>query len=320
MLNAPIRDTVGLDKHARAQELAQMTSEELERGVWSDFVLNYTHAGLCGALEGNYEPSMAPTAPARCRQALALTCDRLLLFNAANWTLVQVIAIAELVEVVLSSYSDTLLLLRLTRTPDVILDLPDARSKFLDELQLAVTNMARRWGGSDFGETALPVIPCSEALVPLQDDRRRRVGTIAFVETGAFLLLTYAPMSLLLDGGGGDTFHFGLLDVQRRSVSARGTHLMWDKYMFILKSGVDSDRRLVWCQHPNDTDATGSVALNDVKAVDALDSPQGDLCIVVSPAAPEASSSSQKLTLRSKSPRDREEWLMAITAMMQLGH
>merc|ERR1711939_470845 len=95
-------------------------------------------------------------------QVMALTSERLLFFNAEAWTLVQVVILMDIVEVVLTPYCDTLILLRTTRAPDVIVDIRD-RSRFLDELQLAVASVSRRWGGAELGEESLKLHVFSDA-------------------------------------------------------------------------------------------------------------------------------------------------------------
>merc|ERR1712096_107085 len=135
LLKAPARDAAGFSKSERAKSLARLTAAEQESGVYTEFVANYTHAGLQSSVEVG-QSSVDPASPERNRQSLVLTSERLLLFNAASWNLVQVIALSEILQIIISSYSDTMLILRMHRMPDVLLDIAP-RGRLLKELQLA---------------------------------------------------------------------------------------------------------------------------------------------------------------------------------------
>lgn len=313
MLKAPVRDTIGFSQNSKAKQLAQLSGEEADLGVWSDWVTNYTHAGLLAAVEVG-RPNADPMLAHRNRQALVLTSERLLLFNARSWSLVQVIALSEISEVAISSFSSSVLVLRMHRLPDVVLDArAPARGRLLDELQLAAGTVAARWGGADFGG-GLRVQHEGEPIVELLDERRKRSGTLAYIEANVFLLLPYAPGSLLLSGG--DTFFFGLLDIHQGSTALRGTKAgtgwKWQTFFFILKSGLGEGRRLLWCLHPNDAQCLGSVQVGRVLAVQPLDTPQGEACLIVDYGADDRA---HALTLRASSVQNREDWIVSIRTM-----
>eukprot|EP00913_Durusdinium_trenchii_P015730 g14783.t1 len=127
MLKTPVRDGLGFSslglilsfsiclasstcysprKNSYAKRQAQLSADEEASGAWSAHVTNYTHAGLCSTLEtsGVYSD---PANWIRSRQALVLSCERVLLFNASSWSLEQVLALSELAELVLSSHCST---------------------------------------------------------------------------------------------------------------------------------------------------------------------------------------------------------------------
>jgi len=316
MLKASSRDAVGFMQNAKAKQHAHLNAAEVDAGVWSEWVTNYTHAGLHAAVEVGRE-NADPLLPHRSSQVLVLTCERLLLLNGRSWSLAQVIALSELAEVAVSSFSSSVLILRMHRLPDVVLDVAvDVRARLLDELQLAAGTVAAEWGGADFGGSLRIRHEC-EPVVELLDERRKRAGTLAYIEAHVFLLLPYAPNSLLLAGG--DTFFFGLLDVHQSRTAARGAPAgsaslgwKWQTYFFILKSGSGEGRKLMWCQHPNDERCLGSVHVGRLLAVQPLDTPQGEACLIIDYGADEQA---HALTLRASSAQNREDWIVSLRTM-----
>ncbi|CAJ1399729.1 unnamed protein product [Effrenium voratum] len=294
MLKTPVRDSLGFTKNSRAKNQAQLSVEEAA-GVWSASVTNYTHAGLCHTLEssGVYAD---PANWMRSRQALVLTSERLLLFNASSWSLEHVLALSELAELVLSSYCSTVVVLRMHRVPDMVLDLPSStRARFIDELQFATNAVNERWGGSDFSG-GLQVRQECEAITALFDQNRTKVGLLAWLEENVFLFLPYVSTAVLLVG---DLFFFGQLDLRQH---IRGNEWGWRSYYFALKSGPV--RKLVWCKRPTDELGAGVVLLKDVSNVQPLDTPSGEICLIIDY---KANGRDELLTLRAVSPKSREE-------------
>eukprot|EP00434_Breviolum_minutum_P014672 symbB.v1.2.012939.t1/scaffold904.1/size155000/13 len=267
MLKTPVRDSLGFSKNSHAKKQAQLSAEEEATGFWSVCITNYTHAGLCSTLEtsGVYSD---PANWIRSRQALVLTCERLLLFNASNWSLEQVLALSELAELVLSSHCSTVVVLRMHRVPDLVLDVPaSARTRFIEELQFATNAVNERWGGSDFSG-GLHIHQEGESITDLFDQNRKKVGLLAWLEANVFLFLPYVPTAVLLAG---DSFFFGQLDLRQH---IRGNDWGWRSYYFALKSGPV--RKLLWCKRPTDELSTGVVHVRDITAVQPLDTPGGE--------------------------------------------
>jgi len=314
LLRTPPRDAAGFFRNAKAWQSAQLSAEERTVGVWSDWVTNYTHAGLLAALEvGN--PSADPTATHRSRQAVVLTSERLLFFHAKSWSLTQVLALSELSELTISSFSVSVVIIRMHRLTDIVLDVAtSARSRLLDELQRAAGAVAATWGGADFGDS-LAVRHSTEPIVELYDERRNCVGTLAYVEADIFLLLPYAPNSMLLQGG--DTFFFGLLDLHQDNAGAPpGQAWRWLSCFAMVKSSPGQGRRLVWCSHPNDEDCLGSVPLACIQAVQPLDTPRGEHCFVLDCRA-DGNRSACALTFRAGSAQSREDWVVSVRTVQQ---
>mmetsp|Transcript_29858 Transcript_29858/g.79810 ORF Transcript_29858/g.79810 Transcript_29858/m.79810 type:complete len:342 (-) Transcript_29858:17-1042(-) len=311
ILKAPVRDSMGFAQNRKARDAARLSAEEAAVGVWSHVLINYTHAGIAAAVDTGMQHG-DPTNAARNRQAAVLTPERLLFFNAASWSLSQVVSLSELAEISLSSYSSTLLVLRMHSLADVVLDIAaSVRERLVDELALASNAVATMWGGADFGTTGVRVENECETIVPLMDAGRKRGGTLAFLESDVFILLPYAPSSAFLADG--DAFFFGLLDMHKRAVTGPGWK--WQTCFFVLKSGVGIARRLLWTLHPNDEVPVGSVHLSQIRAVQALDTPDGEACLIVDWGGHDAS---HALTLRSSSPQTRQDWIEAIR-LMQAG-
>jgi len=314
LLRTPSRDSVGFSRNTSAWASAQLSGEERNEGVWSEWVTNYTHGGLLAALEvGN--PSADPTATHRSQQALVLTSERLLLFHAKSWSLTQVVALSELSELTISSFSVSVVIIRMHRLPDIVLDIAAcARGRLLDELQRAAGAVAATWGGADFGDS-LVVRHSADPIVELYDERRNCVGTLAYVEADIFLLLPYAPNSMLLQGG--DTFFFGLLDLHQGNEGAQpGQAWRWHSCFAMVKSSPGNGRRLVWCSHPNDEHCLGSVPLACIQAVQPLDTPRGEHCFVLDCRA-DGDRSACALTFRTGSAQTREDWVVSVRTVQQ---
>mmetsp|Transcript_69919 Transcript_69919/g.138435 ORF Transcript_69919/g.138435 Transcript_69919/m.138435 type:complete len:1008 (-) Transcript_69919:204-3227(-) len=315
LLRTPSRDVVGFSRATKAWQSAQLSSEERIAGFWSEWVTNYTHAGLLAALEvGN--PGTDPTATHRSHQALVLTSERLLFFHAKSWSLTQVLALSELSELSISSFSASVVILRMHRLPDIVLDTAatSARSRLLDELQRATSAVAATWGGADFCDS-LAVRHSTDPIVELYDERRNCIGTLAYVEADIFLLLPYAPNSMLLQDG--DTFFFGLLDLHQDNTGAQlGQAWRWQSCFAMVKSSSGHGRRLVWCLHPNDEQCVGSVQLACIQAVQPLDTPRGEHCFVLDCRA-DGDRPACALTFRAGSAQSREDWVVSVRTVQQ---
>lgn len=303
MLKTPVRDSLGFSKNSHAKKQAQLSAEEEVSGAWSVCITNYTHAGLCSTLEtsGVYSD---PANWIRSRQALVLTCERLLLFNASSWTLEQVLALSELAELVLSSHCSTVVVLRMHRVSDLVLDVPaSARTRFIEELQFATNAVNERWGGSDFSG-GLRIHQEGESITDLFDQNRKKVGLLAWIEANVFLFLPYVPTAVLLAG---DLFFFGQMDLRQH---IRGNDWGWRSYYFALKSGPV--RKLVWCKRPTDELCAGAVHVRDITTVQPLDTPGGEVCILVEYNSKDRD---ELLTLRTASLKSREDWIVSIKTM-----
>lgn len=314
MLATKARDGVEFAKNDRAKLLAQLTADERASGVWSDWCLNYTHAGLLNALDSS-KPGAAPTLADKNRQALVLTCERVLLFHVSSWSLVQVVGLRQVSEVLISSWSDTVFVCRGKGTSDIVLDMP-SRDRFLDELRSAKTRILEEDDEEVDDAAVLPVRFASDQIMPLFQEKGAVVGTLAFVEKSTLLLVPHAPKSLLLQG---ETFFFGLLELHRSTQRAQGSGVKWrwQVYVFILKSGMSLEaRELMWCHHPSESECAGSVAIGDVNQVQSIDTPQGDACLIVSFLNRE-SGVEDAITLRARSPESRDDWVVSIRTMQE---
>ncbi|CAK9079569.1 unnamed protein product [Durusdinium trenchii] len=303
MLKTPVRDGLGFSKNSYAKRQAQLSADEEASGAWSAHVTNYTHAGLCSTLEtsGVYSD---PANWIRSRQALVLSCERVLLFNASSWSLEQVLALSELAELVLSSHCSTVVILRMHRMSDIVLDVPtSARTRLIEELQFATNAVNERWGGSDFSG-GLRVHQEGEPITELFDQNRKKVGLLAWLEANVFLFLPYVPTAALLAG---DSFFFGQLDLRQHF---RGNEWGWRSYYFALKSGPV--RKLLWCKRPTDELCAGVVHVRDITAVQPLDTPGGEICLIVEYRVNDRD---DLLTLRAASLKSREDWIISIKTM-----
>eukprot|EP00933_Yihiella_yeosuensis_P083515 TRINITY_DN97758_c0_g1_i1.p1 TRINITY_DN97758_c0_g1~~TRINITY_DN97758_c0_g1_i1.p1 ORF type:complete len:503 (+),score=88.48 TRINITY_DN97758_c0_g1_i1:214-1509(+) len=305
ILKSPVRDSTGFMKQVEAHEQADLSPEERDAGVWSDFVMNYTHAGLTAAVEPRTQDE-EPTNRWNGRQVLVVTLERILLFNARSWTLSHVVSLSELAELSFSAHCPEVLIVRPFRSPDLVLDLPAAsRSRLIEELQLATHQVNARWGGTDFGG-GLQIIQECEPISELYDALRQKVGLLAWVEIGTFLMLPFRANSALLAGR--DVFFFGTLDLHQG-----GKTWAWNKFFFVLKSSVGEDRKLMWSRHPNDEHPVGAIHVHDIKAVQALDNPSGEVCLIVDYT--NAAGCPDLLTLRASSLQSREDWIVSIRTM-----
>jgi len=317
MLGPPVRDSTGFMRNSRAKALAQLTPEENDLGVWSEHVVHYTHAGLEAALEAS-NSAASPTHPEKSRQAMVLTCERLLFHNTDTWALVQVIELREIEQLILSPCSNSVLLIRLERRPDLLLDV-GSRDRFIEELRLSAMQRAERWGGRNLGEGGLGVIEETGPITPLLGRSHEQIGTLAFVEADVFLILPFEPNSLML--GGNQTICFGFLDLQRtiHTANSLSTHWKWQLHFFLLKGGPANLRKLAWCHHPNDELSAGEVFLDNIRQVRLLDTPQGDLCLVIDHVHPASRGKlAPPITVRAASAASREEWAATIRALQDL--
>jgi len=300
VLKAPVRDVVGFTRQPNCQALSRLSHDEREFGVWSEWVANYTCAGLRSSLE--------QSRPENTKQAVVLTCERLFLCDVTSWAVALEVDTRDIEEILLSSFSDTVVVLRLPRRSDIVLDLR-ARDRFIDELRLASRRPGQPGGGRD-----LKVSAAADPLVTLLDHRRSRTAQLAFVEHNVFLLLPYEPESFLLTGA--ETLFIGFLEVQSDDNSGAGwTRGGWNLFFFLLKGGQNrTERQLAWCHHPLDPRPAGHVPADSINGVHPADSMNGDNCIVIERRQTGfgAGKNLSTLTLRAPSARAREDWLIAV--------
>eukprot|EP00929_Paragymnodinium_shiwhaense_P120521 TRINITY_DN92480_c0_g1_i1.p1 TRINITY_DN92480_c0_g1~~TRINITY_DN92480_c0_g1_i1.p1 ORF type:complete len:1101 (-),score=179.29 TRINITY_DN92480_c0_g1_i1:101-3403(-) len=301
-LKGPSRDSVGFMLSQRCQTLARLNAEEQEAGVWSQWIRNYTYGGLAAALRGDCNPGDA----ARNKQALVLTVERVLLFRGGaggELELVQVVALSEIAELVTPSLSLSVVIVRMHRLPDLLVDIaPALRGQMLDELQMATQKVAAMWGGVEFGGGARVVCE-PEPLAALLTEGRQRAGTLVFLEPELCLLSSFSPQAVL--HAGGNPVMFGVLDKWQKS-----SHGGWQwRQLFFLLREDGQERYLLWCQHPAEESYLGCIKLSDAKQVRPLDTPEGEPCLLVD-------DQSDVLTLRAASARGRQEWLRNLGATM----
>lgn len=301
MLQPPLRDSLGIARNAVAKANAQLNETEEEVGVWSCWVTNFTHADLPGALDTD-NAETHPLSPHRSRQALVLTSERLVFLNARTWKSGQVFPLSEIAEVGIARYSASVLLLRFHGKSDLVLDVPSSsRRRLVDEIDFAVKSMSRRWGGHEFGEQ-LRVVEEQEQVSSLCDRTKQRVGTLAWLEVDVFLLIPWEPHSVFL--GQGQNLIFGCLDLHHEEVAA---HWAWQTLFFMLK--YQGEPRLMWCKHPNDKEPAGCVALKLLQAVQPLDTPQGEACLILDHRT---DGRAQTSTIRASSVSARDVWISSI--------
>ncbi|CAK0847549.1 unnamed protein product [Prorocentrum cordatum] len=102
--------------------------------------------------------------------------------------------------------------------------------------------------------------------------------------------------------------------MHKRAVTGPGWK--WQTCFFVLKSGVGIARRLLWTLHPNDEVPVGSVHLSQIRAVQALDTPDGEACLIVDWGGHDAS---HALTLRSSSPQTRQDARASAASLAEPG-
>lgn len=317
MLKPPVRDNIGFIRKAGQKAVSVLGQEACSLGVWTDWITNYTHAGLAVALDALQPPEHSPTHPQKSRQAAVLTHETLFLLTGATWSVVEKVPLADIVEIIISVYSETLLVLRVRRRQDILLDLV-SRQRLLDELALAISEAAQQAHNSrrqqDLGVivTSIP-----HPLVPLFDEGHTRIGTLAYVEPEVFLLLAFAPGSLLLAGL--PTAAFGFLEMRQRTqpkAPGAGVRWRWRRHFFILKGGGKTERCLLWCHHPNAQQAIDYTPVDGTLQVKGADASLGEHCLVLD-RAPSSSSCPPlpPLTLRAKTPSICQDWITAIRAL-----
>eukprot|EP00913_Durusdinium_trenchii_P015729 g14782.t1 len=81
----------------------------------------------------------------------------------------------------------------------------------------------------------------------------------------------------------------------------RGNEWGWRSYYFALKSGPV--RKLLWCKRPTDELCAGVVHVRDITAVQPLDTPGGEICLIVEYRVNDRD---DLLTLRAASLKSRE--------------
>jgi len=302
MISPPVRDAVNFMKNAAAKSSAQLSSHETDMGVFSDTILNYTH----GELKRTVDPSAFGAEPSlheKSEQVLVLTCERILFFQPSIWRLLSVIELSEVKDVVMSTYSDTVFVLRTKWFADVLIDM-ESRGRFLEELRLAIVQVAKRWGTVD---PNMPISITPEPICGLENEHRQRLGTLVFVESNMLVIVPYAPDSLLLSG---DTFFFGFLALTRFQSASSARE--WQSYFFVLKTGLAGQRRFMWCHHPNDASCVTSLPVEGIQRVEAEDGPDGSPCIKLSHSA---NSAPNPMTLRAKTAKNRDDWIAALRTL-----
>jgi len=317
MLKPPVRDNIGFVRKAGNKALSVLGQEACSLGVWTDWITNYTHAGLAVALDALQPPEHSPTHPQKSRQAAVLTHETLFLLNGATWSVVEAIPLNDIMEITVSVYSETLLILRVRRRQDMLLDLV-SRQRLLDELALAISEAAQCAHRDRRRQQDLGVIVTStpHPLVPLLDEGHARIGTLAYVEPEVFLLLAFAPASLLLAGS--PTVAFGFLEMRQRTqprAPGAGVHWRWRRHFFILKGGGKTEGRLLWCHHPNAQQAIDWTPVNGMLKVKGADASVGEHCLVLEHAPSRSSDPPLSLTLRAKTPSICQDWITAIKAL-----
>jgi hypothetical protein len=313
MLKVAVRDEVGFTKNDRAKALANLTHHEAESGVFSDWVINYTHAGLRAAV-GLVQPEASPILEEKNQQAVVLTSERLLFFNVASWSLSLTLNVADLTEVVLSPQSKSMLLLRAVRCADVLIDVAN-RTRFLDELQVSAKQLPKKLINNATGEFSIPARNTPDLLITLSSERKQPLGTCGFLEPNVFVLLPYVPSSILLAGPMPTLF--GFLDLQKiaRVEAGIGAQWRWERQFVVLKVGLADQRLLLWCHSPTDSDAAGRVLIDHILKVQSINSMQGEPCIVIEHAPDPSTSAIQTITLRAKMSTNRDEWASCLKAL-----
>ncbi|CAE8612218.1 unnamed protein product, partial [Polarella glacialis] len=295
----PARDKAGVMRRAGARQAVHLSPEESDSGVWSEWVANYTHAGLQTAVSSTSPLWCSPTNRELSRQALVLTSERLLLLHcsgsssdaSSTWSVVHGFALPALQQAVVPTCSEGILVLRAHGMADVLLNLPTAaRTRFLEEL---CESMARAlWPGRTLNRpnsvADSVVLPTAEPVLLLLDGSPgggAPIATLAFIESEVFLLMQRAPSSLLLSGS--KTKMFGFLDLQKRvqpKTAGAGVCWRWQRYFFLLKGQGDrpSERCFGWCHHPNSKSWVGCTQVDSITQLrQVVARPGGDTCLVI---------------------------------------
>ncbi|CAE7375566.1 Sqstm1, partial [Symbiodinium microadriaticum] len=194
---------------------------------------------------------------------------------ATGWSVAEGVALSGLRQVIVPQRCETLLLIRIRSSADILLNFPPgSRDAFLEELWQAMVRAG--WPGLHVTESDSPdeppkdfVVVDPDAVLPLLDLSGQRqeaaVGTLAFVEPNVFALLPRASASLLLSGA--ETARFGFMDLQRRvqpKAAGAGVCWQWQRHFFVLKAGRLNDRCIGWCRHPNSEKWSGQVLLQNI--------------------------------------------------------
>eukprot|EP00933_Yihiella_yeosuensis_P046591 TRINITY_DN42166_c0_g1_i1.p1 TRINITY_DN42166_c0_g1~~TRINITY_DN42166_c0_g1_i1.p1 ORF type:complete len:939 (-),score=211.99 TRINITY_DN42166_c0_g1_i1:21-2663(-) len=332
------RDNAGIMRRANARNCIAMSQDEQDGGVWSDRVTNYTHAGLKNAI--SFEASWcSPTNEQLNKQVLVITSERLLLLLQTNngsgadsmsdWSVAYSTALTALSSVVVLGRSDGLLVIRAKGSTDLLLHLAAGpRERFLKEVPAAVAActplVTRSSQGNNPSQLAVRSSSSVEQLLDCSSGDEKPIAAVAFVEPEVFLLLPWAPSSLL-HSIGSELMLFGFLDLQKRSqpkAAGSGVCWRWQRYFFLLKGGPHGERRLGWCHYPNSETWVNSVAVSRITQIRQVVPQSGDLCLdiqcqpsVQRDAASEATAPAA-LMLRALSAPSRDNWFAEIKTML----
>lgn len=320
-LKPPVRDRAGILRRAEARRTVHLSPDEEDVGLWSEWVTNYTHAGLERAVSTAEPPSCDPTNSQRNSQALVLTSERLLFLRcgsraamATGWSVAEGVALSGLRQVIVPQRCETLLLIRIRSSADILLNFPPgSRDAFLEELWQAMVRAG--WPGLHVTESDSPdeppkdfVVVDPDAVLPLLDLSGQRqeaaVGTLAFVEPNVFALLPRASASLLLSGA--ETARFGFMDLQRRvqpKAAGAGVCWQWQRHFFVLKAGRLNDRCIGWCRHPNSEKWSGQVLLQNITQVRSFRGSAKEACLLIE------SRGQAPVTVKARNSKERDEWL-----------
>mmetsp|Transcript_7944 Transcript_7944/g.17633 ORF Transcript_7944/g.17633 Transcript_7944/m.17633 type:complete len:1009 (-) Transcript_7944:189-3215(-) len=316
-LEKGLRDTAGVRDNASAMEALSLSDREQEEALWSSVVLHYTHAGL-DRVFSDASVESAPLAVEQHQQVAVVTCERLLLIHATSKTVSQAVRLADITEIVLSSFSDHMIVLRSRSSPDLALDVV-MRESLLEGVRAATAALAAQWGGAEFEQKSVPIESTEDPLLPLHDGQRNRLGTIAWLQTNMMLLLPYQPQSMLLSPG---TLTFGFLDLAKLQPNEETETIQtWSVCFFILKAASGLDGRLHWCSHPNDEQSLGSVGVGAIRSMAASPSEEEHRFRIdaESSTAEEPASDvpveKQILLLRAKTAQSRDDWLASLRAL-----
>lgn len=324
-LKPPLRDRANVCRHHDAKRVLHLSPAEENVGIWSDWVTNFTHAGLEHAVAADAPPSSDPTNSSCNTQALVLTSERLLFLRCvrsarspnATWSVAMGVALAQLRQVILPRRSDSLLLLRVHHSSDELLNFQSSsRDAFLEELWQCMVRAG--WPGRLLGEDedneVAPkdfVVLDPEPVMPLLDlgsEREAAKGTLAFLGQDFFALLPRAPSSLLLSGA--ETVCFGFLELQLRrqpKEAGAGVCWQWQKFFFIAKGGRHHERCLGWCLHPNCEKWTGHILVQKITQVRSVRGKSGEACLVL-----QSEGQLGPTALKARHSRERDEWKDAL--------